>query len=183
MNLVGQILISLPNIKDERFYKSVIYICAHSPEGAMGFIINKSLELELYPTLLKQLGLDNLQNNKKIYFHYGGPVEPNRGFVLHSDDFIKKESMPIDKGIVLTSTVDVFEGLSKGAGPKVSMLAIGYTGWGPGQLEKEMSDNGWLSSPINSNFVFDENYKQKWLKAYELIGISPHTLHNKPGRA
>tara|TARA_Y100001970_G_C14061556_1_gene764459 strand:- start:525 stop:1076 length:552 start_codon:yes stop_codon:yes gene_type:complete len=183
MNLVGQILISLPNIKDERFFKSVIYICAHSSEGAMGFIINKSLELDYYPELLKQLGLDNLQSNKKIYFNYGGPVEPNRGFVLHSDDFIKKESLPIDKGIALTSTVDVFKDLSKGLGPKFTMLTIGYAGWGPGQLENEISNNGWLSSPIDKNFIFEEKSKNKWEKAYEILGIKPHTLHKNFGKA
>ena len=183
MNLAGQILISLPNIEDERFYKSVIYICAHSQEGSMGIIINKSLELNLYPSLLEQLGIDSSYTNKKIFFHYGGPVETGRGFILHSDDFIKKESMPIDNGIVLTSTIDFITDLKKGLGPKISILALGYTGWGPGQLENEISNNGWLSSPIDRNFIFEENSKRKWEKAYEILGIKPHTLHKNFGKA
>ena len=183
MNLSGQILISLPNIEDERFYKSVIYICAHSQEGSMGIIINKSLELNLYPSLLEQLGIDSSYTNKKIFFHYGGPVETGRGFILHSDDFIKKESMPIDNGIVLTSTIDFITDLKKGLGPKISILALGYAGWGPGQLENEISKNGWMTSSVSSNFVFDENNSQKWEKAYNLLGINPYSLSNNFGNA
>ena len=183
MNLAGQILISLPNIEDERFYKSVIYICAHSSEGSMGIIINKSLELELYPNLLKQLGIDKSYKNKKIYFHYGGPVETGRGFFLHSDDFIKDESILIDGGVALTSTADFFTDLSKGLGPKISILALGYTGWGPGQLENEISNNGWMTNSVNSNFVFDENNSKKWEKAYDLLGVNPHSLSNNFGNA
>ena len=183
MNLTGQILISLPNIEDDRFHKSVIYICAHSKEGSMGIIINKSLEIEMYPNLLKQLGIDKYQTNKKIFFHYGGPVETGRGFILHSDDFIKDESMVIDSGIVLTSTADFFIDLAKGVGPKISMLALGYAGWGPGQLEKEISKNGWMITTVNSNFIFDENNSKKWSKAYDLIGINPYSISNNFGRA
>ena len=183
MNLTGKILISLPNIKDERFHKSVIYICAHSSDGAMGIIINKSLEMELYPNLLEQLGIEKSSVNKKIFFHYGGPVETGRGFVLHSDDFIKKESMRIDKGVVLTCTADVFDDLSKGQGPKISMLALGYTGWGPGQLEQEMLNNGWLTSSVNSSFIFDVNSTTKWKRAYGLLGFNPNNLSGSFSRA
>ena len=183
MNLTGQILLSLPNIADSRFHKSVIYICAHTSDGAMGIIVNKSLEMELYPNLLKQLGIDKSKFHNKILFNYGGPVETGRGFILHSDDFIKKESMQIDKGIVLTSTSDIFNDLSKGKGPKVCMLALGYTGWGPDQLDKEISNNGWISSTVSSNFIFDENTISKWNDAYNLLGINPYNIHSKSGKA
>lgn len=183
MNLAGKILISLPNIEDERFYKSVIYVCAHSNEGSMGIIINKSLELELYPGLLKQLGIEKQHTNKKIFFHYGGPVETGRGFILHSDDFIKNDSMLIDKGVVLTSTAEFFTDLSKGIGPKTSILALGYAGWGAGQLENEISNNGWMTTSVNSSFIFDENNSKKWEKAYDLLGVNPYSITNFFGNA
>ena len=106
----------------------------------MGIIINKSLEIDLYPSLLKKLNIDKSNMNKKIFFHYGGPVETSRGFILHSDDFVKDESMLIDKGVVLSSTADFFTDLAKGIGPKTSIIALGYTGWGPDQLEEEISN-------------------------------------------
>ena len=183
MNLTGQILISLPNMQDERFYKSVIYLCAHSKEGSMGIIINKTLEIDMYPNLLSQLGIDKSVKNKKIYFHYGGPVETSRGFILHTDDFVKDESLVIDSGVALTSTADFFGDLSKGQGPKISMLALGYTGWGPGQLEEEISRNGWMTAAVNSHFIFDENNSRKWEKAYNIIGVNPYSISNKSGNA
>ena len=182
MNLTGKILLSLPNISDNRFYKSVIYVCAHTKEGAMGIIINKSLEMELYPNLLKQLGIDKKLKNNKILFNYGGPIEPGRGFVLHSDEFLKKESMPIENGIVLTSTSDIIKDLSIGKGPKICMLALGYTGWGPEQLDQEIFNNGWVSSSVNSNFIFDTNIISKWEKAYSIIGIDPNKIHPEFGQ-
>ncbi len=183
MNLTGQILISLPDIKDERFNKSVIYICAHSVGGAMGIIINKSLEMELYPNLLEQLGIDKLQKDKKIFFNYGGPVETSRGFVLHSDDYIKDESITVDSGVALTSTKDIITNLSKGYGPKFSILALGYTGWGPGQIEQEILNNGWMLSTTTSDFIFNENFNSKWEKAYNLMGINPYSMVNNFGKA
>ena len=183
MNFTGKILLSLPNMQDSRFHKSVIYVCAHSKEGAMGFIINKSLEMEFYPGLLKQLGIDQLPQNKKILFNYGGPVEPNRGFILHSDDFIKTESITIDDGLALTSTAEIFNNLSKGGGPKNSMLAIGYTGWGPGQLEEEILNNGWMFTKASSNFIFNEDSSAKWKNAYKIIGIDPYSINKNSGKA
>ena len=183
MNLAGQILISLPTMQDERFHESVIYICAHSPEGAMGIIINKSLEIDLYPSLLKKLNIDKSNMNKKIFFHYGGPVETSRGFILHSDDFVKDESMLIDKGVVLSSTADFFTDLAKGIGPKTSIIALGYTGWGPAQLEEEISSNGWITSSVSSKFIFEENNSKKWNKAYDLLGIDPYSISNNIGTA
>jgi len=183
MNLTGQILFSLPGARDERFNKSVIYICAHSPDGAMGIIINKTLKMELYPNLLKELGIEKNKINKKIFFNYGGPVETSRGFILHSDDVIKKESIPINKGVILSNTIEIFEDLSNGKGPEFSMVALGYAGWGAQQLEKERVNNGWMFTNVNSDFIFDENSETKWEKAYKILGVNPYSMTNKSGRA
>jgi len=183
MNLTGQILVSMPAMVDERFYKTVIYICAHSREGSMGIIINKKIDHDMYPDLLEQLGIDKPFKYNKIFIRYGGPVESNRGFVLHSDDVIQKESLAIDKGIVLTSTAGFFDDLARGKGPKVSLLALGYAGWGPGQLESEIINNGWITLHVESNFIFDEHVSNKWNEAYKLLGINPLSLSYFSGKA
>ena len=181
MNLTGQLLISMPSQEDERFEKSVIYMCAHSKDGAMGIIINKKIDYDLYPDLLQQLGIDNPLIGKKLYIRYGGPVESGRGFVLHSDEFIRKETLTIDKGIALTSTSEFFDDLSKGNGPKNSILALGYAGWGPGQIESELISNSWMTLRTNSNFIFDESVSNKWNDAYDLLGVDPNKLSQFSG--
>jgi len=181
MNLTGQLLISMPSQEDERFEKSVIYMCAHSKDGAMGIIINKKIDYDLYPDLLQQLGIDNPLIGKKLYIRYGGPVESGRGFVLHSDEFIRKETLTIDKGIALTSTSEFFDDLSKGNGPKISILALGYAGWGPGQIESELISNSWMTLRTDSNFIFDESVSNKWNDAYDLLGVDPNKLSQFSG--
>ena len=183
MNLTGQLLISMPSLEDERFYKTVIYMCAHSSLGSMGIIINKKIDYDLYPDLLEQLGIDKHLGNKKLFIRYGGPVESGRGFVLHSDDIIRQETLSIDKGVALTSTSEFFEDLSKGDGPKNSILALGYSGWGPGQIEKEILSNSWMTLQTDSSFLFDDEVSNKWLNAYKLLGIDPNKLSYQSGRA
>tara|TARA_Y100000996_G_C22549829_1_gene653307 strand:+ start:2068 stop:2619 length:552 start_codon:yes stop_codon:yes gene_type:complete len=183
MDITGQILVSMPSLQDERFHRTVIYICAHSEEGSMGIIINKKIDHDFYPGLLKQLGIENSVKDKKILIRYGGPVESERGFILHSDDFLHKESLFIDKGIALTSTLEFFDNLSLGKGPKHSILALGYAGWGEGQLEEEIKSNSWMITPIDSNFIFDEEVSSKWDKAYKLIGVDPFSVSHNSGRA
>lgn len=183
MNLTGQIIVSMPSLEDERFIKTVIYMCAHSSEGSMGIIINKKIDYDLYPDLLEQIGIDKPLNNKKLFIRYGGPVENGRGFVLHSDDLIRKETLNINRGIALTSTTEFFEDLSRGKGPKNSILALGYAGWGPGQLESEIIQNSWMPLSVDSNFLFDEEVSQKWKEAYKLIGIDPNNLSANSGNA
>ena len=183
MNLTGQIIVSMPSLEDERFYKTVIYICAHSSEGSMGIIINKKIDYDLYPDLLQQLGIDKPLNNKKLFIRYGGPVESGRGFVLHSDDMMRKETLNIDKGVALTSTAEFFDDLSKGKGPKNCILALGYAGWQPGQLEHEIMQNSWMSLSVDSSFLFDEEVSRKWSQAYKLIGVDPNSLSFQSGRA
>jgi len=183
MNLTGQIIVSMPSLEDERFYKTVIYICAHSSEGSMGIIINKKIDYDLYPDLLQQLGIDKPLNNKKLFIRYGGPVESGRGFVLHSDDMVRKETLNIDKGVALTSTAEFFDDLSKGKGPKNCILALGYAGWQPGQLEYEIMRNSWMSLSVDNSFLFDDEVSRKWSQAYKLIGIDPNSLSFQSGNA
>ena len=183
MNLTGQIIVSMPSLEDERFYKTVIYICAHSSEGSMGIIINKKIDYDLYPDLLQQLGIDKPLNNKKLFIRYGGPVESGRGFVLHSDDMVRKETLNIDKGVALTSTAEFFDDLSKGKGPKNCILALGYAGWQPGQLEHEIMRNSWMSLSVDNSFLFDDEVSRKWSQAYKLIGIDPNSLSFESGHA
>ncbi len=183
MNLTGQIIVSMPSLEDERFYKTVIYICAHSSEGSMGIIINKKIDYDLYPDLLQQLGIDKPLNNKKLFIRYGGPVESGRGFVLHSDDMVRKETLNIDKGVALTSTAEFFDDLSKGKGPKNCILALGYAGWQPGQLEHEIMRNSWMSLSVDNSFLFDDEVSRKWSQAYKLIGIDPNSLSFQSGNA
>ena len=183
MNLTGKLLISMPSLEDERFYKTVIYICAHSYEGTMGIIINKKIDYDLYPDLLEQLGIDKPLSGKKLYIRYGGPVETGRGFVLHSDEIIQKETLSIGKGVALTSNLEFFEDLSKGKGPENSIFALGYAGWGPGQIEKEILANSWMTLSADSKFLFDEEVSNKWKKAYNLLGVDPNKLSQFSGRA
>ena len=183
MNLTGQIIVSMPSLEDERFYKTVIYICAHSSEGSMGIIINKKIDYDLYPDLLQQLGIDKPLNNKKLFIRYGGPVESGRGFVLHSDDMVRKETLNIDKGVALTSTAEFFDDLSKGKGPKNCILALGYAGWQPGQLEHEIMRNSWMSLSVDNSFLFDDEVSRKWSQAYKLMGFDPNSLSFESGQA
>ena len=183
MNLTGQILVSMPSLQDERFFKTVIYMCAHSSDGSMGIIINKKIDYDLYPDLLEQLGIDKPLDNKKLFIRYGGPIESGRGFVLHSDDMIRKESLNINKGVALTSTAEFFDDLSIGKGPKNSILALGYSGWGPGQLENEIIENSWMSLSVDNNFLFDEEVHDKWNDAYKILGIDPTKLSYNSGKA
>ena len=183
MNLTGQIIVSMPSLEDERFYKTVIYMCAHSSEGSMGIIINKKIDYDLYPDLLEQLGIDKPLDKKKLFIRYGGPIESGRGFVLHSDDMIRKETLNIDKGVALTSTAEFFDDLSIGKGPKKSILALGYAGWAPGQLESEILQNSWISLPVDTSFLFDDEVSRKWTQAYKIMGVDPNNLSFQSGRA
>ena len=173
----------MPSLLDDRFYKAVIYMCAHSSEGSMGIIINKKIDYDLYPDLLEQLGIDQPLGSKKLYVRYGGPIESSRGFVLHSDEVIQKETLSIEKGVALTSTSEFFEDLSKGNGPKNSILALGYAGWGPGQIEKEILSNSWVTLSTDSSFLFDNEVTNKWRRAYNLLGVDPNKLSQYSGRA
>ena len=189
--LDGQLLIAMPVMEDERFARSVIYVCAHSSEGAMGIIVNRPAGSIDFPDLLVQLDIIKKSDQIKLpetaeamKVMKGGPVETGRGFVLHSSDFfIEDATLPIDDGICLTATVDILKAIAKGAGPKHAMLALGYAGWAPGQLETEIQDNGWLHCPADPDLIFGRDAEDKYARALHKIGIDPGMLSNEAGHA
>jgi putative transcriptional regulator len=181
--LVGQLLVAMPQMEDQRFSRSVIYVCAHSAEGAMGLVVNKVLESLSFPDLLEQLEIPTGPRMQQIRVHFGGPVESGRGFVLHSDDYRHDGTLMVRGGFALTATVDILKALAEGAGPRQSLLALGYAGWGPGQLESEMTANGWLTVPADPALVFDPPIDEKWTRAMGKLGINPSLLSGEAGHA
>ena len=182
--LEGQFLIAMPGIGDLRFHRSVIFICAHSDEGAMGLIINKSSEDLKFTDLLKQLEIDPDENTDgAMPIRIGGPVEATRGFVLHSTDYGDDSVLEIKGGYRLTGTVDILRAIARGRGPENHMIALGYTGWAPGQLETELQQNGWLSCDAEHALIFAPDDGSKWVKALSNLGISPELLSAGGGNA
>ncbi|MEM1237768.1 MAG: YqgE/AlgH family protein [Pseudomonadota bacterium] len=183
-DLTGQLLVAMPGMNDPRFEKAVVYLCTHSGDGAMGLIINKPAEDVVFGDLLKQLDIDGPVQGREIQVMYGGPVEHGRGFVLHSSDYDRNEStLSVDGQVGMTATLDILEDIARGEGPKSSMLALGYSGWGPGQLEGELAQNGWLTCDASPELVFDESDDSKWLAAIRSLGIDPLLLSSEGGRA
>jgi putative transcriptional regulator len=189
--LDGQMLIAMPAMNDERFSRAVIYVCAHSTEGAMGIIVNHPAANIKFPDLLVQLEvipaaeriqLPNRAEEVKVL--KGGPVETGRGFVLHSADFfIENSTLPIDEGICLTATLDILKAIARGNGPESAILALGYAGWGPGQLEQEIQQNGWLHCAADPELIFGTDTDLKYEKALRKIGIDPGMLSSEAGHA
>ena len=184
MNLCGQMLIAMPDMGDGRFARSVVYICAHSEDGAMGLIVNKPAPDIRFKNLLEQLGLETKGNVRDIRVHIGGPVEHGKGFVLHSADYRSKTgTIDVDGHVYMTATMDVLEEIAKGEGPDSSMLALGYAGWGPGQLESEISQNAWLTCAPKDDIIFGRANEHKWTAALRVLGIDPILLSATAGRA
>ncbi|WP_460449222.1 YqgE/AlgH family protein [Alsobacter sp. SYSU BS001988] len=189
--LDGQLLIAMPGMPDSRFTRTVIYVCAHSPEGAMGLVINQPAPNIEFPSLLEQLeiipaesGIRLPERAERFKVLKGGPVETGRGFVLHSSDFyIDKSTLPIDDGICLTATVDILRAIAAGEGPRDAILALGYAGWGAGQLETEINENGWLHCEPDPELVFDTGFETKYERALRKIGIDPAMLSSEAGHA
>ncbi|MBU0725824.1 MAG: YqgE/AlgH family protein [Alphaproteobacteria bacterium] len=182
--LTGQLLIAMPTMRDPRFARSVIYICAHSDEGAMGLVVNRLIGSLTFADLMEQLNLTEPQSDPEKKIHFGGPVETSRGFVLHTAEYKQDETMVVDGTIGLTATVDVLRDIAIGGGPRRSLLALGYSGWGPGQLETEIQDNGWLSVDADVALVFDDtDLDHKWDRAMAKIGVEPSMLSGEAGRA
>jgi putative transcriptional regulator len=189
--LDGQLLIAMPVMGDPRFERSVIYLCAHSAEGAMGIIVNRPAGSIDFPGLLVQLDIikeaDQIklpENAEAMRVLKGGPVETGRGFVLHSSDFfIQDATLRIDDEICLTATVDILKAIAKGAGPKHAILALGYAGWAAGQLESEIQDNGWLHCDADPDLIFGGDVEEKYSRALRKIGIDPGMLSNEAGHA
>jgi putative transcriptional regulator len=189
--LEGQLLIAMPGMPDKRFARSVIYLCAHSPEGAMGLIINQRSEHIGFMGLLQQLGIVGKEAEETLppellgmWVHNGGPVSTERGFVLHSPDYAADSStLSIDTGVCLTATIDILKDIARGKGPERSILALGYAGWAPGQLETEIQANGWLHCSAEADLIFDRKLELKYDNALSKIGIDPSHLVCEAGHA
>lgn len=187
--LDGHFLIAMPGMKDDRFARAVIYICAHSDEGAMGLIINQPQQLQ-FPDLLVQLGLLDEQEiirlpqeARDFVVRHGGPVDRSRGFVLHSGDYKVESSLPVSPDICLTATVDILRAISTGRGPSRALMALGYSGWAAGQLEREIADNGWLTCPARPELLFDADMERKYDRLLAVIGIDLTRLSTTAGHA
>jgi putative transcriptional regulator len=189
--LDGQCLIAMPGMSDTRFSRSVVYVCAHSEDGAMGIIVNKPAADTRFPDLLVQLDVipsDELirlpSQAERMQVLRGGPVETKRGFVLHTADFfLESATLPIDDGICLTATLDILRAIAVGSGPENAILALGYAGWGAGQLESEIQSNGWLHCAADPALLFDSGVETKYSRALRKIGIDPAFLSSEAGHA
>jgi putative transcriptional regulator len=188
--LDGQLLIAMPGMGDPRFERAVIFLCAHSQDGAMGIRINQAVPRLTFTEVLSKLGILDEEGIRipppveKVRVHSGGPVETGRGFVLHSNDYkSEKSTLLVNEDVCLTATIEILKAIVTGAGPKQALLALGYAGWGPGQLESEIKANGWLHCPAKPEVVFDPSLDDKYPRALALLGISPGSLSGVAGRA
>lgn len=183
-NLIGKLLIAMPDIGDQRFEHAVIYMCAHTDDGAMGLIVNKPTPEVRLGDLLEQLSIDEGELMVDVRIHFGGPVETGRGFVLHTSDYASGAgTMEVADGIAMTATLDILEDIASGSGPNRSMLGLGYTGWGPHQLEDEIIANGWLVCDATDDILFGRAAEHKWTAALKSLGVDPLMLSASGGRA
>lgn len=194
--LDGHFLIAMPGMEDERFERTVIFVCAHSEEGAMGFILNRPQPLQ-FQELLDNLNLDKREQSndspaveadasehaRNFPIQLGGPVDAGRGFVLHSDDYTSQSTMPVNDDLCLTATVDILQAIKEGRGPRRGIMLLGYAGWGAGQLESEISSNTWLSCPGQDDIVFDQDHSGKYDRVLACMGITPAMLSIQVGHA
>jgi len=181
--LVGQMLIAMPQMQDPRFERTVIYLCAHTEDGAMGLVINKLLDEVTFPDLLEQLDIDTGIDEDVIQVHFGGPVEAGRGFVLHSADYMQDSTLVVSDSFGMTATIDILKSIAEGDGPRRSLLALGYAGWGPGQLEDEIQQNGWLCVSADEALVFGPGVNDRWQQAMAKLGIDINMLSGDAGHA
>jgi putative transcriptional regulator len=181
--LSGQFLVAMPSMGDPRFEKSVIYMCAHSEDGAMGLIVNQPLEELNFPDILEQIGIEPSPACERIMVHCGGPVETARGFVLHSSDYQMDGTMVVDETVALSATTEILKAIAYGTGPKRCLMALGYAGWGAGQLDEEIKSNAWLSVPADSDLLWSDDCDHKWERALNILGISPAMLSGEAGHA
>ncbi len=181
--LTGQFLIAMPQMADPRFAQTVIYLCAHTADGAMGLVINREIDSITFPGLLKQLEIEVADADDQIRIMFGGPVEMGRGFVLHSQDYLQDSTLLIGERVGLTATMEILKDMATGAGPKRYLLALGYSGWAPGQLDHEIQANGWLNAPADENLIFGDDAGSKWDRALGILGISAALLSGDAGHA
>jgi len=181
--LTGQLLIAMPSMRDARFARTVIFMCAHNQNGAMGLVINRLVVAITFPDLLDQLGIQKTAVTEEIRVHFGGPVESGRGFVLHSSDYNQDSTLEVDSKIALTATIDILRDIATGAGPRQRLMALGYAGWGPGQLDLEIQDNGWLHVEADDELIFGDDLGNKWERAIGKLGVSVSMLSDEAGHA
>jgi putative transcriptional regulator len=181
--LDGKLLVAMPSMGDPRFKKAVILLCAHSESGAMGILLNRSLDALSFEDLLEQLEIPKADEARHIKIHFGGPVDTERGFVVHSTDLLYDTTLVIDEDMALTATVDMLKTIAGGSGPESSFLALGYSGWGPGQLEQEIQENGWLVVDPDVDIVFGPELDNKWEIAINKLGVDPSLLSGDIGHA
>jgi putative transcriptional regulator len=182
--LTGHLLVAMPTMADPRFHHTVIYVCAHSSEGAMGLIVNKPLNDLRFTDILSQLKIVPRSNNcSQINVHRGGPVEVQRGFVLHTSDYQKTGTVVVNEDIALSATTEILKDIAEGYGPHRNLMALGYSGWGPNQLDEEIKNNAWLCVPADAGLLFSDGYDHKWDMALARLGIAAHRLSTQVGHA
>lgn len=183
-NLTGKILIAMPGMQDPRFERSVVFLCEHSENGAMGLIVNKPTPEVDLSELMENLGIESEDEPSDVQVHFGGPVDNGRGFVLHSPDYGENSStLQVTKDVGMTATLDILEDIASGRGPEKAILALGYSGWGPGQLENEFRANGWLVCDAGADVVFLDDPDSKWVAALKAMGVDAIALSSDAGHA
>jgi len=184
LELTGKMLIAMPGMTDPRFANAVIFMCAYSEDGAMGLIVNKPIQEVPIKDLMAQLSIKVSASLADTSLYFGGPVEHGRGFVLHTPEYSSDlSSMKVNASFSMTATLDILEDIAAGTGPQASIVALGYSGWGPGQLENEIAQNGWLICEARPQLVFAASDDEKWQAALKTIGVDPLTLSATAGRA
>ncbi len=181
--LTGNLLIAMPSMRDPRFARTVVYLCAHNEDGAMGLVVNRLVGAITFPDLLSQLQIESGPEAEKIRVHFGGPVESGRGFVLHSGEYAQEGTLQVNDDVALTATIDILRDIAAGGGPRQRLMALGYAGWGPGQLDLEIQHNGWLHAGPEEALVFDDDLDSKWERAIATLGIDVSMLSEEAGRA
>jgi putative transcriptional regulator len=181
-SLTGQILIAMPQMGDANFARTVVFLCAHGEDGAMGLVVNREADSIDFDDLLQQLGIDDYTIDA-ITIHHGGPVETGRGFVLHSRDYFQDGSVPVTDTIAMTATVEILRAIAEGGGPRKRLLALGYAGWEAGQLEGEIQANGWLVAEADDDILFSLDLEEKWQRAMAKLGVDPAALSGAAGHA
>ena len=181
--LTGKFLIAMPSLDESSFGRSVIFMCNHDSDGAMGIVVNKPFEVLDFAGLLEQLDIDNEKDVPDLPIHEGGPVEPGRGFVLHSADYSQESTLMINNTHGMTATVDILKAIMEGDGPQNYLVALGYAGWSANQLEQEIQDNSWMISDGNDIILFDTEFNQKWPRAMAMLGIDVSMLSAEAGHA
>jgi putative transcriptional regulator len=186
-SLEGKLLIAMPSLQGGHFTQSLVFMCAHSKQGAMGLIINKAAPLMFFSDMLEKVelkgGLESVPPDVLGFpVRLGGPVDQFRGFVLHSNDYdVDGSSLKINSGHVLTATTDILAAIAEGRGPSQRLVALGYSGWAPGQLENEMQNNGWLYCESDADLIFSESLEKKYSAALKKLGVDPRMLSSEVG--